>query len=108
MISDDGMYVVFPRFDEYWLHIMGRDFDYPYRRVDPLLTEGVYEQTWQVAVDNRDDIKLIVLYAWNEHKEHASHRAGQGRLTCELRRVSGGEDCCLLSPIFGREAYRCL
>ena len=78
MISDDGMYVVFPRFDEYWLHIMGRDFDYPYRRVDPLLTEGVYEQTWQVAVDNRDDIKLIVLYAWNEHKEHASIEPDKG------------------------------
>ena len=78
MISDDGMYVVFPRFDEYWLHIMGRDFDYPYRRVDPLLIEGVYEQTWQVAVDNRDDIKLIVLYAWNEHKEHASIEPDKG------------------------------
>ena len=72
MISDDGMYVVFPRFDEYWPYIMGREFSYPYRRVDPLLTEGVYEQTWQVAMDNRDDIKLIVLYSWNEHKEHSA------------------------------------
>ncbi len=72
MISEDGVYVVFPRFDEYWLHIMGRVFPYPYRRVDPLLTEGLYEQTWQIAAANRDDIRLIVLYAWNEHKEHAS------------------------------------
>ena len=78
MISDDGMYVVFPRFDEYWLHIMGREFSYPYRRVDPLLTEGVYEQAWQVAVDNRDDIKLIVLYTWNEHKEHAAIEPDKG------------------------------
>ena len=37
MISDDGMYVVFPRFDEYWLYIMGREFSYPYRRVDPMI-----------------------------------------------------------------------
>ena len=78
MISDDGMYVVFPRFDEYWLHIMGREFSYPYRRVDPLLTEGVYERAWQVAVDNRNAIKLIVLYAWNEHKEHASIEPDKG------------------------------
>ena len=78
MISDDGMYVVFPRFDEYWLYIMGREFGYPYRRVDPLLTEGVYEQTWQVAVDNRDEIKLIVLYTWNEHKEHAAIEPDKG------------------------------
>ena len=78
MISDDGMYVVFPRFDEYWLYIMGREFGYPYRRVDPLLADGVYEQTWQVAVDNRDDIKLIVLYTWNEHEEHAAIEPDRG------------------------------
>ena len=47
MISDDGVYVVFPRFDEYWMHLAGREFGYPFRRVDPLLTEGVYEQAWQ-------------------------------------------------------------
>ena len=78
MISDDGVYVVFPRFDEYWLYIMGRKFSYPYRRVDPLLTVGVYERAWQVAVDNRDDLRLIILYAWNEHKEHASIEPDKG------------------------------
>ena len=78
MISDDGMYVVFPRFDEYWLYIMGREVSYPYRRVDPLFTEGIYEQAWQVAVDNRDKIKLIVLYSWNEHKEHAAIEPDKG------------------------------
>ena len=78
MISDDGMYVVFPRFDEYWLYIMGREFSYPYRRVDPLLTEGIYERTWQVAVDNKDDINLIVLYTWNEHEEHAAIEPDKG------------------------------
>ena len=29
MISDDGMYVVLPRFDEYWLYIMGRESAIP-------------------------------------------------------------------------------
>ena len=90
MISDDGMYVVFPRFDEYWMYLAGREFGYPYRRVDPQLAEGVYEQAWQTAVDNRDDIKLIVVYAWNEYKEHASieptknaSSAGYGRSLVE-------------------------
>ena len=78
MISDDVMYVVFPRFDEYWLYIMGREFSYSYRRVDPLLTEGVYEQAWQIAMNNRDYIKLVVLYSWNEHKEHAAIEPGRG------------------------------
>lgn len=77
-ISEDGVYVVFPRFDEYWIYLAGREFGYPYRRVDPLLTEGVYEQAWQTAVDNRDDIELIVIYAWNEHKEYASIEPDKG------------------------------
>ena len=90
MISDDGMYVVFPRFDEYWMYLAGREFGYQYRRVDPLLAEGVYEQAWQTAVDNREDIKLVVVYAWNEYKEHASieptkseSSAGYGRSLVE-------------------------
>ena len=72
MISDDGMYVVFPRYDEYWLWLGGLDRDhedYP-RRVDPLLVEGAYERAWQVAVENQDRIKLVVVNSWNEHKEH--------------------------------------
>ena len=78
MISDDGVYVVFPRFDEYWMHVMGRSFPYEYRRVDPQMTQGAYEQVWQGAVDNRNAINLIVLYSWNEHKEHASIEPDKG------------------------------
>ena len=78
MISDDGVFVVFPRFDEYWMHIMGKELPYPYRRIDPALTQGVYEQTWQVAVDNRDDINLVIIYCWNEHEEHAAIEPDKG------------------------------
>ena len=78
MVSDDGVFVVFPRFDEYWMAVMGKELSYPYRRVDPTLTEGVYEQTWQFAVDNRDHIDLLVIYCWNEHEEHASIEPDKG------------------------------
>ena len=73
-ISDDGMVVVFPRFDTFWMHVMG-DPSIPIesvRRVDERLEESLYEDVWQVAVDNRDDIKLLLLYSWNEHEEHAA------------------------------------
>ena len=72
MISGDGMFVVYPRFDEYWMFKMGRTFPYPYRRVDPFLSEGAYERIWDAAIENRDRIKLLVLYSWNEHEEHAA------------------------------------
>ena len=71
-LNDDGVIVVFPRFDEYWMHIMGKALSAPYRRVDPLLTEGVYEQAWQHVVDNKTNVNLILLYSWNELEEHAA------------------------------------
>ena len=77
-ISDDGVIVLFPRFDEYWMYIMGKDLGHDYRRVDPSLEDGVYEQVWQVAVDNRDDVNLILLYSWNEHEEHAAIEPDKG------------------------------
>ena len=43
-----------------------------------MLTGGVYERARQVAVDDRGDIELIVLYTWNEHKEHAAIEPDSG------------------------------
>ena len=77
-ISDDGVIVLFPRFDEYWMYIMGKDLGHDYRRVDPLLEDQIYGQAWQVAVDNKDDISLILLYTWNEHEEHAAIEPDKG------------------------------
>ena len=77
-LSDDGVIVVFPRFDEYWMHIMGKTLSGPYRRVDPLLTEGAYEQAWQHVVDNKDNVNMILLYSWNELEEHAAIEPDKG------------------------------
>ena len=87
MISDDGMFVVFPRFDEYWMHIMGREFPYPYRSVDPSLSEGVYERTWQAAVDHRESINFILIYSWNEHEEHSAIEPDKGRSPVSYERT---------------------
>lgn len=77
-ISDDGMITVFPRYDEYWGTIMGMVLGYDFRRVDPLLEDGVYEQTWQIVADNRSAINLILLYSWNELGEHAAIEPDKG------------------------------
>ena len=31
-----------------------------------------------MAVDNKDDISLILLYTWNEHEEHAAIEPDKG------------------------------
>ncbi len=71
-ITEDGTLIVFPRFDEYWAQVMGHSFAYDIRRVDPFLDKGVYEQAWQVAVDNKASINLLVVYSWNEHGDHSA------------------------------------
>ncbi len=71
-IANDGTLILFPRFDEYWAQVMGHTFAYPVRRVDPLMEERVYEQAWQVAVDNKPDINLLIVYSWNEHGDHSA------------------------------------
>jgi hypothetical protein len=71
-ISDDGVIIVFPRFDEYWPWIMGWKTSGQVRRVDPFLRENVYEQAWQVCADNRHKLNMIVVYSWNEHGDHSA------------------------------------
>lgn len=71
-VSDDGVIVVFPRFDEYWAWIMGWKPDWQPRRIDPLLKDQVYERAWQVCIDNRKILKLIIVYSWNEHGDHSA------------------------------------
>jgi hypothetical protein len=71
-VSDDG--VVFPnhRFSEYYLHLARASYlVYPWRHIDPLLEEGVYEQQWQWLVDNRDQVSLVIVYSWNFYGELA-------------------------------------
>ncbi len=78
-ISDDGVLLVVPRFDEYWAELMGYKFSYPIRRIDPLLREGFYECVWQVAVDHKREIKLIIVYSWNEHGDHSAIEPTKGK-----------------------------
>ena len=70
--SDDGVVFVYPRFDEYYLHLGGAGYltGGP-RRVDPILEKGAYERQWQQLVDNRETISLIILYSWNLYGEQA-------------------------------------
>ncbi len=84
-ISEDGTLILFPRFDEYWAEVMGHTFPYAIRRVDPLLEDGVYEQAWQVAMDNKASINLLIVYSWNEHGDHSAIEPTEG-----LTRISAG------------------
>ena len=71
-ISDDGVFIVVPRFDEYWAQVMGAQFDRGIQRSDPYLKDGLYELAWQTAIDHQPAINLIIIYSWNEHGDHSA------------------------------------
>jgi hypothetical protein len=64
----DGVALIYPRFDESYLST-------PYvackRKVDPDLTQGLYQQQWELLASHRDQLRLIVLYSWNLYGEQA-------------------------------------
>ncbi len=71
-LSDDGVAFVTPRFDEYPAKIMGATYiTWTPRSLDPLLTQCVYERQWQQLADQRDRLRLIILYGWNLYGEQA-------------------------------------
>ena len=69
IISDDGFLSFAPRFDEYFMWLQG--FVTNPRRMDPFLEEDIYCKFWKIAADNRDEVKLILIYAWNAYGEQA-------------------------------------
>lgn len=79
-MSDDGVVFVYPRFDEWYLKHGGA----PYitcepRRIDLDLTQGLYDQQWQRVIENRGNVRLVVLYSWNLYGEQAHiEPSGQG------------------------------
>lgn len=78
-MSDDGAAFVYPRFDEHHAAAMGADYiTWMPRRVDPVLEEGVYNEQWQMLVENREQVNLIVLYSWNLYGEQAHIEPSDG------------------------------
>jgi hypothetical protein len=78
-MSDDGAVFVYPRFDEFYIAQGGASYiTWKPRRVDPYLKEGVYERQWQQVEENRERIKLIVLYSWNLYGEQAQIEPSKG------------------------------
>ena len=78
-ISDDGVAFVHPRFDEYYLWSDGAGYiKWTPRRLDPDLKLGLYEQQRQMLIDNREQVKLIVLYSWNLYGEQAQIEPSTG------------------------------
>ena len=75
-VYEDGVVMIWPRKDEWYLNMerwphSGQD-PMESLRVDPFLTEGVYDQAWRKIIEHerREEINLIWLWAWNSYADY--------------------------------------
>ena len=58
------------RFDQYWGWVVG-PLDATPIRVDPFLTEGMYDTNWELAHQSNGRAKLVLIGTWNDYLEQS-------------------------------------
>ena len=75
-VGTDGAIWIAPRFDETYLWGKGAlpADKHPGNlvRLDPHLTEGLYDKAWEKVYENRDRISMVMVYGWNPWAEAAA------------------------------------
>jgi hypothetical protein len=66
-ISSDGEVTVVPRIDSYYNYLF--HYQAGYLRFDPTLRLGLYRYEWNYVLSHRSDVKLVLIYSWNEYHE---------------------------------------
>ena len=76
-IGRNGGVIIYPRFDLFYQWIAG-DPAVSYLpidkivRVDPTLEEGFYDRAWEWVFQRRNQVNLVIVYAWNAWAEQAT------------------------------------
>ena len=69
-ISSDGEVTVIPRIDSYYDYQGG--YQAGYLRFDPTLRLGLYHYEWSYVLGHRSEVKLVLIYSWNEYHERTA------------------------------------
>ena len=74
--SVDGAVIISPRYDEWFLAAAHPDWfaegSWPRTeplRKDPYLTENLYDHEWRQVYQRREEVSLVILWAWNSWME---------------------------------------
>lgn len=68
VISEDGEVTVTPRIDSYY---NSQSQGGSYLRFDPTLSAGLYSEQWSYVLDHKDQVKLVLIYSFNEYHERS-------------------------------------
>ena len=63
--SNDGVVVIEPRYDGSYI---GQGTNTAF---DPTYSQGLYDNQWNYVLNNKDKIKLVLIYSWNEYHERS-------------------------------------
>lgn len=64
-IIRDGEVGIVPRYDDYYQRGQSGN----YMRFDYNMTQGLYAAEWNYVIQNKNSIRLVLLYSWNEYHE---------------------------------------
>ncbi len=67
----DGYVAIAPRFDDRIFCQHGGRENCGERLIDPNLELGAYRQQWEWILRNRDKVKIVAIYSWNEYHERS-------------------------------------
>ncbi len=70
LISSDGEVTIVPRIDSYYNNRSGNQEGY--LRFDPALQLGLYQAEWSFVISHRSQVKLVLIYSWNEYHERSA------------------------------------
>lgn len=63
----DGEVTIVPRIDPYFNYAAGHQLGF--LRFDPTLQLGLYRYEWNYLFGHRSQVKLVLIYSWNEYHE---------------------------------------
>ena len=62
--------LITPRIDSYYNNRSG--YQEGYLRFDPTLQLGLYQAEWSFVISHRSQVKLVLIYSWNEYHERSA------------------------------------
>lgn len=70
VINYEGIVSIVPRYDDKALYDAGSRSTF--MQFDRLLTKNLYGKEWNFVIQNKDSIKMVLIYSWNEYHERTA------------------------------------
>lgn len=110
VISSDGEVDVVPRIDSCSYHLGDPQARGGCLKFDSNLTLGLYQYEWNYVIQNRSQVKLVLIYSWNEYYERSEiepHYEPSGTIPplanetkCYVDQLEGDTQSCSSLPWF--------